>query len=77
MPIGGAALLGEPEGGKGGKGAMPRPLGAGGLLVGYRGREEEVEGKGALTRHESWWGGALRTAWHAEGWGWHAACYIC
>ena len=40
MPIGGAALLGEPEGGKGGKGAMPRPLGAGGLLVSFRGREE-------------------------------------
>ena len=45
MPIGGAALLGEPEGGKGGKGAIPRPLGAGGLLVGYGGRQR---GKGAL-----------------------------
>ena len=47
MPIGGATLLGEPEGGKGGKGGMPRPLGAGGLLMGYGGRKGQ-RGRGAL-----------------------------
>ena len=78
IPIGGAALLGDPEGGKGGKGAIPRPLGAGGLFVSGLWGEEEVEGKrGGLTRHESWWGGTLRGAWHAEGGGWHAAWDIC
>ena len=49
-PIGGAALLGEPDGGKGGKGGgMPRPpAGAGGVSVcgGYGGRGKEGEGRG-------------------------------